>query len=158
MSSGSDLALLLRGSPSCVGTAKMKKKTTPFKIMCCIVLSHSVVSTFCNLMDCSLPGSSVHGDSPGENIGGWVAMPSSRESSTLFYGSIFPSLASFFSFGICNIGFPGGSVVKSWPANAGDGGLIPRSGRSPGEGNGNPLQYSCLKNPIDRGVWQATVH
>ena len=42
--------------------------------------------------------------------------------------------------------------------NAGDLGLIPGSGRSPGEGNGNPLQYSCLENPMDRGVWQATVH
>ena len=42
--------------------------------------------------------------------------------------------------------------------NAGDQGSIPESGRSPGEGNGNPLQYSCLENPIDRGAWQATVH
>ena len=56
------------------------------------------------------------------------------------------------------VGFPGGSVVKNLPANAGDAGSIPRSGRSPGEGNGNPLQYSCLENPVDRGVWQATVH
>ena len=39
-----------------------------------------------------------------------------------------------------------------------DAGLIPKSGRSPGEGNGNPLQYSCLENPIDRGAWRATVH
>ena len=42
--------------------------------------------------------------------------------------------------------------------NAGDLGLIPGSGRSPGEGNGNPVQYSCLKNPMDRGAWQATFH
>ena len=42
--------------------------------------------------------------------------------------------------------------------NAGDLGSIPGLGRSPGEGNGNPLQYSCLENPIDRGIWQATVH
>ena len=48
------------------------------------------------------------------------------------------------------LGFPGGSVVKNSPANAGDKGLIPESGRSPGEGNGNPLQYSCLGNPMDR--------
>ena len=41
--------------------------------------------------------------------------------------------------------------------NAGDTGLIPESGRSPGEGHGNPLQYSCLENPMDRGAWQATV-
>ena len=52
----------------------------------------------------------------------------------------------------------GGSVVKSLPANAGDVGLIPGSGRSPGVGNDNPLQYSCLGNPMDRGAWQATVH
>ena len=55
-------------------------------------------------------------------------------------------------------GFPGGSVVKNLPANAGDQGLIPGSGRSPGEGNGNPLQNSCLVNPMDRGAWWDTVH
>ena len=56
------------------------------------------------------------------------------------------------------MGFPGGLVVKSSPANAGDMGLIPGLGRSPGEGNGNPLQYSCLGNLMDRGAWWATVH
>ena len=56
------------------------------------------------------------------------------------------------------VGFSGGSVVKNPPANAGDMGSIPGSGRSPGEGNGKPLQYSCLKNSMDRGAWQATVH
>ena len=56
------------------------------------------------------------------------------------------------------MGFHGGSVVKNPPANAGDVGLIPGSGRSPGEGNGNPLQYSCLENLMDRRTWQATVH
>ena len=55
-------------------------------------------------------------------------------------------------------GFPGGSVVKTLPANAGDVGLISGSGKSPGEENGNPLQYSCLGNPMDRGAWQATIH
>ena len=54
-------------------------------------------------------------------------------------------------------GFSGGSVVKNPPANAGDLGSIPGLGRSPGEGNGSPLQYPCLKNPMDRGAWQATV-
>ena len=52
-------------------------------------------------------------------------------------------------------------VVKNLPANAGDirdAGLIPGPGRSPGEGNGNPLQYSYLENPMDRGAWRATVH
>ena len=55
-------------------------------------------------------------------------------------------------------GFPGGSEGKASVCNAGDRGLIPGSGRSPEEGNGNPLQYSCLENPTDRGAWQATVH
>ena len=55
-------------------------------------------------------------------------------------------------------GFLGGSVVTNMPVNAGDMGLISGSGRSPGEGNGNPLQYSSLGNSIDRGAWQATVH
>ena len=48
-------------------------------------------------------------------------------------------------------------VVRNLPANAGDAGLIPGSGRSPGEENGNPLQYSCLGNPMDRGAWSAMV-
>ena len=55
-------------------------------------------------------------------------------------------------------GFPCNSVVKESAYNARDPGSIPGSGRSPGEGNGNPLQYSCLENPMDRGTWQATVH
>ena len=56
------------------------------------------------------------------------------------------------------MGFPGGSVVKNLPANARDVGLIPDSGRSPGGGNSNPLQYSCLGNPMERGAWRAIVH
>ena len=59
------------------------------------------------------------------------------------------------------LGFPGGSVVKNPPANAGDArdlGSVPGSGRSLGEGNGNPLQYSCLKNAMNKGAWWATVH
>ena len=49
-------------------------------------------------------------------------------------------------------------MVKNPPVNAGDAGLIPGSGRSPGEGHGYPLLYSCLENPMDRGAWQATVY
>ena len=59
------------------------------------------------------------------------------------------------------MGFPGGSVDKESACNVGDTGdvgLISGSGRSPGEVNGNPLQYSCLENPMDRGAWWATVH
>ena len=54
--------------------------------------------------------------------------------------------------------FPGGSEVKVSARNAGGLGSIPGLGRSPGEGNGNPLQYSCLENPMDGGAWWATVH
>ena len=67
-------------------------------------------------------------------------------------GGLFPSL--------CVSGFPGGSVVKNLPTNAGyirDEGSTPGSRRSPGAENGNPLQYSCLKNPMDRGALWATV-
>jgi len=56
------------------------------------------------------------------------------------------------------MGFPGGSVGKESACNEGDLDLIPVSGRSLGEGNGYPLQYSCLGNPIDRGAWWTTVH
>ena len=55
-------------------------------------------------------------------------------------------------------GFSGGSVVKNLPANAGHAGSIPGLGRSPGEGNDDLLHYSCLRNPMDRGAWLATVH
>ena len=55
-------------------------------------------------------------------------------------------------------GFPAGSVVKNPLANARDLGSIPGLGRPSGEGNGNPLQYSCLENSMDRGAWWATVH
>ena len=56
------------------------------------------------------------------------------------------------------MGFPRGSVGKESACNAAEVGLIPGLGRSPGEGSGNPLQYSCLGNPMDRAAWWATVH
>ena len=56
------------------------------------------------------------------------------------------------------MGFPCSSVGKESACNVGDLGSLPGSGRSPGEGNGNPLQYSCLENPMNRGAWRATVH
>ena len=65
--------------------------------------------------------------------------------------SIYPTLTPSW-------GFPSGSVEKNSPANARDASLIPGSGRSLGGGNGNPRQYSCLENPMDRGAWQATAH
>ena len=56
------------------------------------------------------------------------------------------------------VGFPGGSDCKESACNAGDPSSITGLGRSPGEGSGNPFQYSCLENPMDRGAWWATVH
>ena len=73
----------------------------------------------------------------------------------------FPLLPfSFIFYGVHGgpAGLPGGSDGKQSASNAGDLGSIPRSGRSPGEGNGSPLQCSCLENPMDRGAWRATVH
>ena len=54
--------------------------------------------------------------------------------------------------------FPDGPVIKSPPANAGDMGSVPGSGRSPGDGISNPVQYSCLGNPMHQGAWQGIVH
>ena len=62
------------------------------------------------------------------------------------------------TYRILSIGFHGSSVIKESACNVGDSGLIPGSGRSPGGGNDNPLQYSCLGNSVDRGAWRATVY
>ena len=74
----------------------------------------------------------------------------------------FHNLIAHFFLVLTNIplGFPGGTVVKNSPTNAGDTDVssIPGPGRLPGEGNGNTLQYSCLKNSMDRVVWQVIVH
>ena len=68
--------------------------------------------------------------------------------------------ATSLMYALFSMDFPGGSEIKASACNAGDLGLIPGLGRSPGKGNGNgnPLQYSCLENPMDRGAWRATVH
>ena len=72
---------------------------------------------------------------------------------------MFPRVSiTFDSAFLSSQGLPGGSEVKVSASNAGDPGSIPGWGRSPGEGNGNPLQYSCLENPMDGGAWWATVH
>ena len=73
----------------------------------------------------------------------------------------FPKIVSFYKYLEILMGFPGSSVVKNLLANSGDAkdmGLIPELERSPGRGNGNPLQYSCLENSMDREAWQAIVH
>ena len=89
--------------------------------------------TLCDPMDCSLPDSSVHGILQARILQ-WVAIP--------FFQAI--------------TGFPRSSVSKEFARTSEDPDLIPGSGRSPGEGNGNPLQYSCLENPMDRASCQAT--
>ena len=66
-------------------------------------------------------------------------------------------LFNYLYWSIADLGFPGGLEGKASACNVGDPGSIPESGRSPGEGNGNPLQYSYLENPMDRGVWEAVV-
>ena len=86
-------------------------------------------------------------------------IPSSREST--LHNPLIPLPGSSWA-GILSLiprqTFPGDTVVKNPPANAGDMGLILQSGKFSGEGNGNPLQYSCLGNPVDRGAWWAAVH
>ena len=68
-------------------------------------------------------------------------------------------LVSMFCYCLSDpLGFPSGSVVKNLPENAGDAGSVPGWGKSPGEGNGNTLQYFCLGNPVDRGAWQVILH
>ena len=110
------------------------------------VYSLSCIQLFSYPMDCSPPGSTVHGILQ-ERILEWVANSFSRADDSSI-------LKQIFSLGH----FPHSSVGKESAFNAGDLGLIPGSGSSPAEGNGNPLQYSCLENPLDRGAWQATVH
>ena len=76
-----------------------------------------------------------------------------------YFGHPHSSQKSHIYYGLISVrGFPGGSEVKASACNAGALGSIPGSGRSPGEGYGNPLQYSCLENPMNRGAWRATVH
>ena len=76
----------------------------------------------------------------------------------LFSWTTFPKLLCRIINYLGDLGFSGGSEVKNLPANAGDTGSIHGLGRSPEEGNGTPLQYPCLGNPMDRGTWQATIH
>ena len=95
----------------------------------------------------------------------WLSSSSSIYISLLLSQFITPSPSpnlsteiDFYNHPIWSCGFPDGSMVKNPSANTGNVGLIPGLGRSPGEGNGNPLQYSCWGNLMDRGAWQAAVH
>ena len=95
-----------------------------------------------------------------------TSLPSWRSALLIEWGIMYQLILwmrkfSFPSGSLNTPGFPGGAVVKNWPASAGnsrDVGSIPGSGRSPGEGNGSPLLYSCLQNSMDRRAWQTTVH
>ena len=116
--------------------------------------------TLCDPMDCSPPGSSVHGDSPCKNT---------RVGCHVFLQGIFPTQGLKPGLLHCRHilyhlsyqrspqwnteGLPDGSDGKASAYNAGDPGSIPGLGRSPGEGNGNPLQYSCLEKPRDGEAW-----
>ena len=86
---------------------------------------------------------------------GGLYLPTSMKFKVVFSGSFPLFLGKEY---LVFRGFPGGSVVKNPPTNEGDAGFIPGSGRSPGGGNGNPFQYSCLQNPMDREAWRATDH
>ena len=119
----------------------------------------------CHPMDCSPPGSSVYGILQARILE-WVAIPFSLGSSQPRDQTWVSCIAGRFLtiWATCiymYVGFPGGTVVKSLPASAGDTrdlSEIPGSGRSPGEGNDNSFQYSCLRNFMDRRAWWATVH
>ena len=149
-------------------------------LVCCAGLGFVTQSclTFCDPMNCSPPGASVLGDSPGQNTGvGSLSLfqgifptqgsnPGIEPRSPTLQADSLPAepprkprktgmgslslLQRIFLTQELNQGFPGGSEGKASACNVGDPGSIPGWGRSPGEGNGNPLQYSCLENPMDR--------
>ena len=141
------------------------------------VLIAQLCLTLCDPTDCSLPGSSVHAVLQARTLE-WVAIPFSRESSqpgdwtqiSCIAGSFFTIWAIRETKYKCfiqlqywvitihllqQLAFPYGSDSEESACNAGDQSLIPRLGRSPGGGNGNSLQYSCLENSMDRGAWRA---
>ena len=113
--------------------------------------------TLCNSIDCNPPGFSVHGILQARILE-WVAMSSSRRSSWP-RDWICNSCVSCISRQLLyHWGFPRGSEVKASACNSGDLSSIPGWGRSPGKGNGTPLQYSCLENPMEGGAWWVAVH
>ena len=125
-------------------------------LKCKHVQSLQSCPTLCDAMDGSPPGSSIHGILQARILE-YVSSFSSR-------GSSQSRVQTHLSYllhcrWVCyQVDFPGGSDDKVSAYKAGDQGSIPRSGKSFGEGNGNPLQYSCLENPMDGGAWQAIVH
>ena len=122
----------------------------------CVCLLAQSCPTLCDLMDYSPPISSVHGIFPARILK-WLAIsPPKRSSQHLPNPGI--KLASPTSSALADRFIITDPLGKPMPANAGDKGLIPELGQSTGEGNGNPLKYSCLGNPMDRGAWEAIVH
>ena len=129
--------------------------------MCCAMLSHFSHSPLLGTPWTVAARVLCPWDSPGKNTG---------VGSHAFLQGIFPTQGSnpcilcLLHWQACSLplaphrSFPAGWDGKESAYNAGELGSIPDSGRSPGEGNGNPLQYSCLENPMDRGAWGATVH
>jgi len=114
-------------------------------------------------MDCSPLGSSLHGIFQARILK-WVALSFSRGSSRLGDQTCISCISCIVRWILYHwdMGFPDGTMVKNPPTcnagDTGDVGSIPVLGRSPGEGNGNPLQYSWLGKPMNRGAWRATVH
>ena len=143
--------------------------------MCVLVTQFCLI--LCDPMDCSPPGSSVHGDFPGRITG--MGCHALLQGIFLIQGSN-PRLLHFLHCkcilyplnhlrsprlriskhkrNCLDLASPRWYKVKASACNVGDLGSIPGSGRSPGEGNGNPLQFSHLENPLDGGAWWATVH
>ena len=137
--------------------------------MCCVCAQSCL--TPCDPIDFSPPGSSVYGILPFNKR---INYPFLKSDSVLlllgYIQGLIPGLCVlFYSRSTQNLanmcfpkshllGFPGGSDDKESSSKEGDRGSIPGSRRSPGEGTGYPLQYSCLENSMDRGAWQATVH
>ena len=143
------LKMFYKTYPTWVGK-KIKKKKMTFSLS--ILLTCIKADVLCDPIDCSPPGSFVHGILQARILE-WVTFPppgdllEQRIKPTSLSS---PSLAGWF--------FPDCSAVNNQLASGRDLGSIPGSGKTPGGRHGNPFQYSCLENPMDKGAWQATVH
>ena len=151
----------------------MRREMEVLKYICvsvCVVVTQSCPN-LCDPMDCSPPGSSVHGICQARILK-WISIPFAKESSQRRDWSRVSCIAGWFLLlnephtRVCvcvcvcvstqtyiYTSFPGGSEGKESARSAGDLDSIPGSGRQPGEGKGNPLQYSCLENPMDGEAW-----
>ena len=118
--------------------------------------SHSVMPNSSDPMNCNPPDSSVHGIFQARVLE-WGAIAFSIPTLSYTYLSSF-YIRSLYCRGCCRVASLVAQTVKGSTCNARDLGLIPVSGRLPGEGNGNPLQYSCPGNTMEKGAWQAAVH